>query len=164
MSKKAVKLLNTFRITIPAGSASPAPPLGPALGQKGVNLGKFCKEFNERTSNVIDGAPSPTDIDVYSDRSFKFTVGLPISSWLLKRAAGIEKGGGKPGHEIIGRVNIKQIYEIAKIKQNTNVHLKLMPLESVCELVIKQAWGMCLEIHNDPAGSEVAEADSSSLS
>ncbi|XP_065199057.1 large ribosomal subunit protein uL11-like [Sycon ciliatum] len=144
--KKAVKLINTFRITIPANQAAPAPPLGPALGQKGVNLGKFCKEFNERTSHFIDGAPIPTDIDVYSDRSFKMVTRQPITAWFLKNAAGIEKGAARASHEIVGRVNIKQIYEIARIKQKNNIQMEMQSLEEICGMIIRQAWRMGLDV------------------
>ncbi|CAI8000431.1 39S ribosomal protein L11, mitochondrial [Geodia barretti] len=96
--RKAVgKLVATVRMYIPAGMASPSPPLGPALGQRGVNIGLFCKEFNEQTKNIKEGIDLPVKISVMSDRTFSFIFSTPTNSYFLKAAAGIEKGSSRPG-------------------------------------------------------------------
>ena len=156
MSKKAVKLLNSFRQTLPAGIVAPAPPIGPFLGQKGVNIGKFCKEFNERTAHIIEGAPVPTDFKVYTDRSFTFEINIPTTAWLLKRAAGVEKGAA--GTETVGQISVKQLYAIAELKQQTNVVTKTTPLREMTMLVFKQALRMGIavvrEVETEPVAAE----------
>jgi large subunit ribosomal protein L11 len=112
MSKK---VMATVKLAIPAGKATPAPPVGPALGQHGVNIMAFCKEYNARTANMA-GYIVPAEITVYQDRSFTFETKSPPASDLLKRAAGVEKGSGNPGGEKTLSVTRKQIREIAETK------------------------------------------------
>ena len=112
MAKKVVAMV---KLQIPAGKATPAPPFGPALGQHGVNIMAFCKEFNERTAKQA-GLIIPVVITVYQDRSFTFITKTPPAAVLLKRAAGLEKGSGVPNREKVGKVTKQQIREIAELK------------------------------------------------
>lgn len=113
MAKKAIKA--QIKLHVPAAQANPAPPVGPALGQHGVNIMQFCKQFNEQTKGR-DGLILPVVISVYEDRSFSFIVKSPPSSVLLKRAANLAKASGTAGKEVIGKVTKKQVEEIAKQK------------------------------------------------
>ncbi|KAI9873717.1 MAG: hypothetical protein M1823_007855, partial [Watsoniomyces obsoletus] len=127
------------KLIVGAGQASPSPPVGPALGSKGVKSMDFCKEFNARTAHITPGVPMPARVTVRPDRSFHFELRTPTTSWLLLQAAGIpESKGGKvrgasnPGHETIGTVTLKHVYEIAKIKQ-TETRLSGLSLEGLCK-------------------------------
>jgi len=111
----AKKINAQIKLHVPAGQANPAPPIGPALGQHGVNIMQFCKQFNEQTKGR-DGLILPVVISVYEDRSFSFIIKSPPSSVLLKRAANLAKASGTSGKEIIGKVTKKQAEEIAKLK------------------------------------------------
>jgi large subunit ribosomal protein L11 len=113
----AKKITGYIKLQIPAGKATPAPPVGPALGQHGVNIMDFCKAFNGRTSSKDqEGLIIPVVITVYADRSYSFVTKTPPASILLKRAAGIAKGSGEPNKSKIGRVTEKQVEDIAKLK------------------------------------------------
>jgi large subunit ribosomal protein L11 len=111
----AKKVVAQIKLHVPAGQANPAPPVGPALGQHGVNIMQFCKQFNEQTKGR-DGLILPAVISVYEDKSFTFIIKSPPSSILLKRAANLAKASGTSGKEIIGKVTRKQIEDIAKLK------------------------------------------------
>ncbi len=111
----AKKVKAIIKLQIPAGQANPAPPVGPALGQHGVNIMAFCKEYNERTASQA-GAIIPVEITVYEDRSFTFITKTPPATDLLKKALGVEKGSGTAGHEEIGKLSREKIREIAEIK------------------------------------------------
>ena len=113
----AKKITGYIKLQIPAGKANPSPPIGPALGQHGVNIMEFCKAFNAKTSaRDQEGLIIPVVITVYSDRSFTFVTKTPPASILLKRAAGIAKGSGEPNRNKVGKVTEKQVEEIAKLK------------------------------------------------
>lgn len=112
----AKKVESYIKLQVAAGQANPSPPVGPALGQHGVNIMEFCKAFNAATQNVDPGSPVPVVISVYNDRSFTFTMKTPPASFLLKKAAGIKKGSGRPNTEKVGTVNREQLEEIAKAK------------------------------------------------
>ena len=114
MSKKAVGLI---KLQLPAGSANPAPPVGPALGAQGVNIMGFCKEFNAKTKDQA-GLILPVVITVYADKSFSFVLKSPPASVLLKKAAGLAKGSGVPNRDKVGTVTREQVKEIVKTKQN----------------------------------------------
>ena len=111
----AKKIKAIIKLQIPAGQANPAPPVGPALGQHGLNIMGFCKEYNERTSSQT-GSIVPVEITVYEDRTFTFITKTPPTSDLVKKALGAEKAGGRPGHEIAGTLSKKQLREIAELK------------------------------------------------
>jgi large subunit ribosomal protein L11 len=111
----AKKIKAIIKLQIPAGKANPAPPVGPALGQHGVNIMAFCKEYNARTASQV-GTIIPAEITVYQDQSFTFITKTPPATDLLKKAAGVEKGSGDPGREIVGQVTRQQVREIAELK------------------------------------------------
>jgi large subunit ribosomal protein L11 len=112
----AKKVQAYIKLQVPAGQANPSPPVGPALGQHGVNIMEFCKGFNAQTQNVDAGAPVPVVITVYSDRSFTFEMKTPPASFLLKKAAGIKSGSGEPNSKKVGSVTRAQLEEIVNIK------------------------------------------------
>ena len=105
-----------LKMQVPAGQANPAPPVGPALGQAGLNIMEFCKAFNAQTQGMEPGVPIPTVITIYADRSFTFITKSPPASYLIKRAANLEKGSGTPNTEKVGKVSRAQLEEIAKTK------------------------------------------------
>ncbi|KTD61017.1 50S ribosomal protein L11 [Legionella shakespearei] len=113
----AKKVEAYIKLQIPAGKANPSPPVGPALGQRGVNIMEFCKAFNAATQNMEQGLPTPVVITVYSDRSFTFVTKTPPASVLLKKAAGIQSGSGTPNTKKVAKLNVSQLEEIAKIKE-----------------------------------------------
>ena len=112
----AKKVQGYIKLQIPAGQANPSPPVGPALGQQGVNIMEFCKAFNAQTQSLEKGLPTPVIITVYSDRSFTFILETPPASVLLRKALGIEKGSGTPNTAKVGKVTRKQLEDIAKVK------------------------------------------------
>ncbi len=113
MAKKTEAFI---KLQVPAGDANPSPPVGPALGQHGVNIMDFCKEFNTQTQGLEKGMPVPVVIEVFNDRSFTFITKTPPASVLLKKAARLDKGSGRPNTEKVGKVNRAQLEEIAKVK------------------------------------------------
>ncbi|KAI9889248.1 MAG: hypothetical protein M1814_005623 [Vezdaea aestivalis] len=133
------------KLIVGAQQASPMPPVGPALGSKGVKSIDFCKEFNARTAHIVAGVPMPTRVTVRPDRSFHFEVRTPTTTYLLLQAAKVPPGKGDkirgakfPGKETVGTVSLKHIYEIAKIKQS-ELRLSGLPLEGLCKSVISSA-------------------------
>ena len=106
-----------IKLQVAAGKANPSPPVGPALGQHGVNIMEFCKAFNAQTQGMEPGSPVPVVISVYSDRSFTFTMKTPPASFLLKKAAGVTSGSGRPNTDKVGKVTREQLEEIARTKQ-----------------------------------------------
>ena len=112
----AKKVNGYVKLQVPAGQANPSPPIGPALGQQGVNIMEFCKQFNAQTQQVEKGLPIPVVITVYSDRSFTFIMKTPPASVLIRKAIGIEKGSGTPNTAKVGKISRKQLEEIAKQK------------------------------------------------
>ncbi|WP_343188248.1 50S ribosomal protein L11 [Buchnera aphidicola (Ceratoglyphina bambusae)] len=115
MFKKAQSYI---KLQVPSGMANPSPPVGPALGQKGINIMEFCKKFNEKTKNLEKNLPIPVVISIFADKSFTFITKTPPASILLKKLSKIKKGSGKNKTEKIGKITKKQIYEISKIKIN----------------------------------------------
>ena len=113
----AKKIQSYVKLQVPAGQANPSPPVGPALGQQGLNIMEFCKAFNAQTQNVEPGLPVPVIITVYSDKSFTFVSKTTPASMLLKKAAGVKSGSGTPNSEKVGKVNRSQLEEIAKTKE-----------------------------------------------
>jgi large subunit ribosomal protein L11 len=112
----AKKVNGYVKLQVPAGAANPAPPIGPALGQQGVNIMEFCKQFNAATQKVEKNLPIPVIITVYSDRSFTFIMKTPPASVLIRKAIGIEKGSGVPNTQKVGKISRKQLEEVAKTK------------------------------------------------
>ena len=113
----AKKVEAYIKLQIPAGKANPSPPVGPALGQRGVNIMEFCKAFNAATQSMEQGLPTPVVITVYSDRSFTFVTKTPPAAVLLKKAAGVQKGSGKPNTDKVATLQRAQLESIAKIKE-----------------------------------------------
>lgn len=113
----AKKITGYIKLQIPAGKANPSPPVGPALGQRGVNIMEFCKAFNAETQSMEAGMPIPVVITVFSDRSFTFVTKTPPASYLLKKAAGIKSGSGRPNTNKVGKVTRKQLEEIYELKK-----------------------------------------------
>ena len=112
----AKNVLTNVKLQVPAGKANPSPPVGPALGQHGLNIMEFCKAFNARTQSMEPGLPIPVVITVYADRSFDFITKTPPAAVLLRKAAGVDKGSGRPNTEKVGKLNRAQLEEIANIK------------------------------------------------
>ncbi|MXZ44350.1 MAG: 50S ribosomal protein L11 [Gammaproteobacteria bacterium] len=113
----AKKIQTYIKLQVPAGQATPAPPVGPALGQHGINIVEFTKSFNAHTQKMEPGVPIPCTITVYTDRSFTYVTKSPPASFLIRKAAGVEKGSGTPNTEKVGKVTRAQLEEIAKIKE-----------------------------------------------
>jgi large subunit ribosomal protein L11 len=140
----AKKIIGIIKLQVPAGKANPSPPIGPALGQRGLNIMEFCKAFNASTQNLEPGMPIPVVITAYADRSFAFVTKSPPNSYFLKKAAGVEKGSqttGK-GHPI-GRVTMAQIREIAEQKMQD---LNANDIDGACRMLIGSARSMGLEV------------------
>ena len=112
----AKKVQGYVKLQVPAGQANPSPPIGPALGQQGVNIMEFCKQFNAQTQQLEKGLPIPVVITVYADRSFTFIMKTPPASVLIRKAIGIEKGSGAPNTTKVGKINRKQLEDIARTK------------------------------------------------
>jgi large subunit ribosomal protein L11 len=140
MSKEVIAKI---KLEIIAGQASPAPPVGPALGQHGVNIMGFVREFNERTKKMDEGTVVPVLITVFKDKSFNFVVKTPPASYLLKKAAGIAKGSGSPNKEKVGKVTLKQIEDIARTKLPD---LNAYDIEAAKKIIEGTARNMGLEI------------------
>ncbi len=138
----AKKVIGEIKLQIPAGNANPAPPVGPALGQHGVNIMQFCKDFNGKTKGQ-EGFIIPVVITVYADRSFSFITKTPPASDLLKKAAGLAKGSGEPNKNKVGRVTKKQIEDIAKTKMPD---LNTKSLESAMLIIAGSARSMGLDV------------------
>ncbi len=138
----AKKVKAVIKLQIPAGQATPAPPVGPALGQHGINIMAFCKEYNERTSSQ-EGFIIPAEITVYVDRSFSFVTKMPPASDLLRRALGVEKGSGNPASEKIGKISKDKILEIARNKMKD---LNTTDIDKAASIVAGTARSMGVEV------------------
>jgi large subunit ribosomal protein L11 len=138
---KAVKTM--IKLQIPAGAANPAPPVGPALGQHGVNIMDFCKQFNEKTRKLEQGVPIPVVLTVYEDRTFTFITKMPPMAALIKKAAGLAKGSGVPNKEKVGKLTLKQVEEVAKLKL---VDLNTKDVKRAMQMVKGTARSMGVDI------------------
>jgi large subunit ribosomal protein L11 len=139
----AKKVTGYIKLQIPAGQANPSPPVGPALGQQGVNIMEFCKAFNAQTQSLEKGLPTPVVITVYSDRSFTFILKTPPASVLIRKAIGIEKGSGAPNTNKVGRISRQQIEDVAKIKQPD---LTAADLEAAVRTIAGSARSMGVDV------------------
>ena len=139
----AKKVEGYIKLQIPAGQANPSPPIGPALGQRGLNIMGFCKAFNAVTQGLEPGMPLPTVITVFVDKSFTFETKKPPVSFYLKRAAGLEKGAGEAGRETVGQVTMQQVREIAEEKMPD---LNVFDVDGAVQMLIGSARSMGIEV------------------
>ncbi|RME64114.1 MAG: 50S ribosomal protein L11 [Alphaproteobacteria bacterium] len=137
------KIDGYIKLQVPAGAANPSPPIGPALGQRGVNIMEFCKAFNAATQQMEKGMPIPTVITVYSDRSFSFETKTPPASFYLKKAAKLQKGSATAGRSTVGTVTAAQIREIAEAKMKD---LNAADLDAACRIIEGSARSMGLAV------------------
>jgi len=139
----AKKIEGYIKLEIAAGQANPSPPVGPALGQRGLNIMEFCKAFNAATQNLEPGAPTPVVITAYADRSFSFETKTAPASFLLRKAAGIPKGSPAPSKEVAGSVTMAQVREIAEVKM---VDLNANDIDAAAKIIAGSARSMGLEV------------------
>lgn len=139
----AKKITGYIKLQVSAGKANPSPPIGPALGQKGLNIMEFCKAFNAKTASVEPGTPIPVVITVFSDRTFTFITKTPPNTYFLKKAAGITKGTQTPGRGTVGKITMAQIKEIAEKKM---VDMNSHDIDAACRMLIGSAKSMGLEV------------------
>ncbi len=139
----AKKIDGYIKLQVPAGQANPSPPIGPALGQRGVNIMEFCKAFNADTQGVEPGMPIPTVITVYADKSFSFITKTPPASYFLKKAAKLPKAAQAPGRETVGSVTMDQVREIAEAKM---ADLNAYDVDAACQMIIGSARSMGIEV------------------
>ena len=139
----AKKILGYIKLQVPAQSATPSPPIGPALGQRGVNIMGFCKEFNARTEKVAKGTPLPTIITVYADRSFTFVTKQPPATYLIKKAVNLKSGSKEPGKVVAGKITRAQLAEIAQAKM---ADLNANDIDAATKIIEGSARAMGLEV------------------
>lgn len=143
MAKSKKKILGLIKLQIPAGKANPSPPVGPALGQKGLNIMEFCKAFNAATQGIEPGLPIPVVITAFADKSFTFVLKTPPASVLLKKAAGLQKGSANPLTNKVGKITRAQLEEIAKTKEPD---LTAADLDAAVRTIAGSARSMGLEV------------------
>ena len=139
----AKKVIGTLKLQVPAGKANPSPPIGPALGQRGINIMEFCKAFNAKSQEMEPGAPCPTIITYYQDKSFTMEIKTPPASFLLKKAAKVKSAAKTPGRETVGTVSAKQVREIAEIKMKD---LNANDVEAAMQIILGSARSMGIEV------------------
>jgi large subunit ribosomal protein L11 len=139
----AKKVVGFIKLQVPAGQANPSPPIGPALGQRGLNIMEFCKQFNAQTQRMEAGMPIPVTITAYGDRTFTFKMATPPASYFLKKAAKLESGSKTPGREVAGKVTKAQIREIAEKKM---VDLNANDIEAAMQMIAGSARSMGLQV------------------
>jgi large subunit ribosomal protein L11 len=139
----AKKVVGYIKLQVPAGQANPSPPIGPALGQRGLNIMEFCKQFNAQTQKLEPGMPIPVTITAYADRTFTFIMRTPPASYFLKKAAKVEGGSKTPGRESAGKVTKAQIREIAQKKM---VDLNANDIDAAMKMIAGSARSMGLEV------------------
>ena len=139
----AKKIEGYLKLQVPAGSASPSPPIGPALGQRGLNIMEFCKAFNAASQEMEKGAPVPVTITIFADKSFSFKMKTPPASFLLKKAAGLKSGSTEPGRSVAGSVTEAQVREIAEAKMKD---LNANDIDQAMKIIAGSARSMGLEV------------------
>jgi large subunit ribosomal protein L11 len=139
----AKKIEGYIKLQIPAGKATPSPPIGPALGQRGLNIMEFCKAFNAQTQSMEPGIPIPVVITAFGDRTFSFIMKTPPVSYFLKKAAGLTKGSSTTGAGFVGKVTMEQVHEIARGKMQD---LNANDLEGASQMIIGSARSMGIEV------------------
>lgn len=143
MAKSKKKILGLIKLQIPAGKANPSPPVGPALGQKGLNIMEFCKQFNAATQKLEPGIPTPVVITAYEDKSFTFVTKLPPVSFYIKRAANVKSGSKEPTKSVAGQITMAQVKEIAEAKMPD---LNCSTVEAAMNMVKGQAYSMGIKV------------------
>jgi large subunit ribosomal protein L11 len=141
----AKKVAGQLKLQVPAGKANPSPPVGPALGQRGINIMEFCKAFNARTQEMEVGQPCPVIITYFTDKSFQMEIKTPPASYLLKKAAKLQSGSKTPGKDVAGTVTVAQIREIAEIKMKD---LNANDIEGAMQIIAGSARSMGIEVVN----------------
>ena len=139
----AKKVVGQLKLQVPAGQANPSPPVGPALGQRGINIMQFCKDFNAKTQELEAGAPCPTVITYYQDKSFSLEIKTPPASYYLKKAAKLKSGATTPGRATVGTVTKKQVREIAEAKMRD---LNATDIEAAMQTILGSARSMGIEV------------------
>ena len=139
----AKKVMGTMKLQVPAGQANPSPPVGPALGQRGINIMEFCKAFNAKTQEMEPGAPCPTVITYYQDKSFTMDIKTPPASYYLKKAAKVKSGANNPSRETVGTVTAAQVREIAEAKMKD---LSANDVEAAMQIILGSAKSMGIEV------------------
>ncbi|MFY9240695.1 MAG: 50S ribosomal protein L11 [Roseovarius sp.] len=139
----AKKLVGSMKLQVPAGQANPSPPVGPALGQRGINIMEFCKAFNAKTQDMEQGAPCPTVITYYQDKSFEMEIKTPPASYYIKKAAKLKSGSKTPGRDVAGTVTVKQVREIAEAKWKD---LNANDVEAAMKIIVGSARSMGIEV------------------
>jgi len=139
----AKKITGYVKLQVPAGQANPSPPIGPALGQAGLNIMEFCKAFNAQTQSMEPGMPIPVVITAYQDRTFSFITKTPPASYFLKKAAKLPKAANEPGREVVGTVTMAQVRQIAEQKM---VDLNANDIEQACKTIIGSARSMGITV------------------
>jgi len=139
----AKKIAGTMKLQVPAGQANPSPPVGPALGQRGINIMEFCKAFNAKTQEMEPGAPCPTVITYYQDKSFSMDIKTPPASYFLKKAAKLKSGANNPSRETVGTVTTKQVREIAEAKMKD---LSANDVDQAMKIILGSARSMGIEV------------------
>jgi large subunit ribosomal protein L11 len=139
----AKKLIGKLKLQVKAGQANPSPPVGPALGQRGINIMEFCKAFNAKTADLDPGAPTPVVISYYQDKSFTMDIKTPPASYYLKKAAKVQSGSKTPGRTTAGTVTVAQVKEIAEAKM---VDLNANDIEGAMQIILGSARSMGIEV------------------
>ena len=139
----AKKLRGTLKLQVPAGQANPSPPVGPALGQRGINIMEFCKAFNAKTADMDPGAPCPTVISYYQDKSFTMEIKTPPAAYFLKKAAKLKSGSKTPARATAGSVTVKQVREIAEVKMKD---LSANDIDAAMQIILGSARSMGIEV------------------
>mmetsp|Transcript_37939 Transcript_37939/g.60842 ORF Transcript_37939/g.60842 Transcript_37939/m.60842 type:complete len:158 (+) Transcript_37939:104-577(+) len=155
MSKRAV--LAKIRIVIPAGAAKPAPPVGPALGQHGLNIMSFCKDFNAKTSELMTDVPIPVMLTAFKDKSFEWEMSSPPAAYFIKKAAGVRQGSVEPGHKSKGQITLKHVYKIAEVKWKDKSYINF-PVRSTVLSIMSTAKAMGIEVITAPKAIEAPAA------
>ena len=139
----AKKVMGMLKLQVPAGEAKPSPPVGPALGQRGINIMEFCKAFNAKTADMEKGAPCPTVITYYQDKSFSMDIKTPPASYFIKKAANLKSGSKTPGKATAGSITVKQVREIAEAKMKD---LNATSVEGAMQIIMGSARSMGVEV------------------
>jgi large subunit ribosomal protein L11 len=139
----AKKLVGSRKLQVAAGKANPSPPVGPALGQRGINIMEFCKAFNAKTADLEPGAPCPTVISYYQDKSFTMEIKTPPASYFLKKAAKVKSGATNPSKDVVGTVSMKQVREIAEAKM---ADLNANDIDAAMQIILGSARSMGIEV------------------